>query len=91
MGSNEDNTEVDNTDETLPTVEAWEEEHGDDEDMDGSSGSADPAAKFRDIEVSEEEQQQIEEERQERLDPENRPDNAEVDNTGDNMPDVAKD
>ena len=32
--------------------------------------------------LSEEEKQQLEEERQERLDPENRPVNAEVDNTG---------
>ena len=34
---------------------------------------------------------EIEAERERRLDPENRPENAEVDNTGDNMPDVAKD
>jgi hypothetical protein len=34
---------------------------------------------------------EIEAERERRLAPENRPDNTEVDNTGDNMPDVAKD
>ncbi len=34
---------------------------------------------------------EIEAERERRLAPENRPENAEVDNTGDNMPDVAKD
>lgn len=35
-----------------------------------------------DFEVSEEEREEIEAERAERLDPENRPDNVEVDNTG---------
>lgn len=34
---------------------------------------------------------EIEAERERRLDPDNRPANAEVDNTGDAMPDVAKD
>ena len=34
---------------------------------------------------------EIEAERERRLAPENRPENAEIDNTGENMPDVAKD
>jgi len=41
-------------------------------------------------EPAKDEDDEIEEERQRRLDPDNRPDNAEVDNTGDDMPDVAK-
>lgn len=44
-------------------------------------GTADPGKKFREMEVSEEEQREIEEERQRRLDPANRPEGAEVDNT----------
>ena len=40
---------------------------------------------------SQSEIEEIEAERERRLDPENRPENAEVDNTGENMPDVAKD
>ena len=48
----------------------------------GRAGTADPGKKFREIEISEEEQREIEEERQRRLDPDNRPPNAEVDNTG---------
>ena len=82
-------TEVDNTDAELPTVKAWEEEHAS-EDTEGSAGTADPTKKFREMEVSEEEKKEIEEERERRLDPDNRPENAEVDNTGDNMPDIAK-
>jgi hypothetical protein len=75
-----DNAEVDNTDADLPTVRAFEEEHGGD-DVEGSAGSSDPSAAFRDIEVSEEEREEIERERERRLAPENRPENAEVDNT----------
>ena len=37
------------------------------------------------------EEEEIEAERERRLAPENRPENTEVDNTGENMPDVAKD
>jgi hypothetical protein len=33
---------------------------------------------------------EIEAERERRLAPENRPENAEIDNTGENMPDIAK-
>lgn len=88
---NDDTTEVDNTDSELPTLKAWEEEHAGDDDMDGSSGTADPTKAFREAEISDEEVAKIEEERERRLDPANRPEGAEVDNTGDNKPDVAKD
>jgi hypothetical protein len=84
-----DNTEVDNTDAELPTVEEWHEKYADQDPESG--GSADPTKRFREREVSEEEIAEIEAERERRLDPDNRPDNAEVDNTGDNMPDIAKD
>ncbi|WP_148614087.1 hypothetical protein [Nocardioides rubriscoriae] len=47
----------------------------------GLAGSADPGKRFREMEVSEEEQREIAAERERRLDPANRPDNAEVDNT----------
>ena len=47
----------------------------------GSAGSADPSATFRENPPDEEEQKEIEEERERRLDPENRPEGAEVDNT----------
>jgi hypothetical protein len=86
-----ENAEVDNTDATLPTVEAFAELNAGDDDAEGTAGSADPAAAFRDIQPSEEEAAEIEAERERRLAPENRPANAEVDNTGDNMPDIAKD
>lgn len=46
-----------------------------------SSGSAFTVGSAEE-EVSEEEREQLEKEREERLDPENRPVNAEVDNTG---------
>jgi hypothetical protein len=75
-----DEAEVDNTDADLPTVRAFEEEHADD-DVEGAAGSSDPSAAFRDIEVSDEEREEIEAERERRLAPENRPDHAEVDNT----------
>lgn len=91
MGSNDDTTQVDNTDAELPTVEAWKEEHAADEDVEGSSGSADPTRRFREEVPSAEEVAEIEAERERRLAPENRPENAEVDNTGENKPDVAKD
>ena len=85
-----ENAEVDNTDAELPTVEEFENRDAEDRSEEGQ-GTADPAEKFREIQPSEEEIAEIEEERQRRLAPENRPDNAEVDNTGDNMPEVAKD
>jgi len=84
-----DGTEVDNTDAELPTVEEWHEKYADQDPESG--GSADPTKRFREQKPSEEEIAEIEAERERRLDPDNRPDNAEVDNTGDNMPDIAKD
>jgi hypothetical protein len=47
----------------------------------GSAGSADPSKTFRENPPDEEEQKEIEEERERRLDPENRPEGSEVDNT----------
>lgn len=85
-----DNAEVDNTDATLPTVEEFAELNAG-EEQEGSAGTSDPSQAFREIHPSEEEVAEIEEERERRLAPENRPDNAEIDNTGENMPDVAKD
>lgn len=83
------NTEIDNSDAELPTVEEFarrEAEESDGED----AGTADPSEKFRQIEVSDEERREIEEERERRLDPDNRPPNTEIDNTGDAMPEIAK-
>jgi len=85
-----ENSEVDNSDATLPTVEEFNQRDAD-EKSDEGQGTADPAEKFREIQPSEEEIAEIEEERKQRLDPANRPDNAEVDNTGDRMPEIAKD
>ena len=48
---------------------------------DEAGGTADPTAKFREDTPSPDEIEQIERERAERLDPANRPPNAEVDNT----------
>lgn len=45
------------------------------------------AADTQDRELSEEDVEQIKKERDERLDPDNRPEGAIVDNTGDNAPD----
>lgn len=44
-------------------------------------GTSDPGKAFREMEVSEEERREIAEERERRLDPDNRPPGAEVDNT----------
>jgi hypothetical protein len=84
-----ENAEIDNTDTTLPTVEEFARRDAGDE-QEGSAGSSDPAAAFREIEPSEEEVAEIEAERERRLAPENRPENTEIDNTGDNMPEIAK-
>jgi hypothetical protein len=86
-----DNAEVDNSDAELPTVEEFARREAEDDQGDDDGGSADPSERFRELEVSEEERAEIEAERERRLDPDNRPDNAEVDNTGDAMPDIAKD
>lgn len=70
--------EVNNTDATLPTLEAWEAE----QDNEASGGTSDPSTVFREQEFSEEERAAMAEERERRLDPDNRPEGAEVDNTG---------
>jgi hypothetical protein len=60
-----------------------EKQHGDplfDVD-DAKAGSSDPSRRFREQEVSDEERESIEKARERRLADENRPDNAEVDNT----------
>jgi len=49
--------------------------------QEGSAGSSDPSKRFRDNPPDESEQKEIEEERERRLDPENRPEGSEVDNT----------
>ena len=85
-----DNTEIDNSDATLPTVEEFAELNAGDE-QEGSAGTSDPSEVFRENPPSDDEVKEIEAERERRLAPENRPDNAEVDNTGDKMPDIAKD
>jgi hypothetical protein len=85
-----ENAEIDNTDATLPTVEEFARRNAGDE-QEGRSGSSDPAAAFREIEPSEDEIAEIEAERQRRLAPENRPENTEIDNTGENMPEIARD
>ena len=81
-----DNAEVDNTDAELPTVEEFARREAEEKDGD-EQGTSDPSERFRAIEVSDEEQAELEEERRRRLDP----DNAEVDNTGDRMPEIARD
>ena len=48
----------------------------------GSAGSSDPSKRFKENPPDEDEQKEIEETREERLDPENRPEGSEVDNTG---------
>src|SRR4051812_42747290 len=78
-----ENAEIDNSDATLPTVEEFARINADDDDAEGSAGTADPSQFFRDNPPSDEEVREIEEERERRLDPENRPENAEVVNTGD--------
>ena len=84
-----ENAEIDSTDTTLPTVEEFARLNAGD-DQEGSAGSSDPAAAFREIEPSEEEVAEIEAERERRLAPENRPANAEIDNTGENTPEIAQ-
>jgi hypothetical protein len=59
--------------------------------MTDDHGTADPSKAFRENPPSEEEVAEIEAERERRLDPANRPKNAEVDNTGENMPAFIKD
>ncbi len=85
-----ENAEIDNADAELPTVKEFAQREAEEADDEAEQGSADPTEKFREIEVSDEEREEIEAERERRLDPDNRPENAEVDNTGDKMPDIAK-
>lgn len=69
------------TDEESTSSDETEQESTDsDSDSDGDTGGA--RAKPGEDNLSDEEKDQLEKERQERLDPENRPVNAEVDNTG---------
>jgi len=76
-----DNVEVDNSDATLPTVEDFARRNAGDE-QEGSAGRSDPSEAFRENPPSDEEVEEIKAERERRLDPDNRPDNVEVDNTG---------
>jgi hypothetical protein len=85
-----ENSEVDNTGKTLPTVEEFDRRNAD-EDPDAATGRADPSEVFREQRPDDDEIREIEAERERRLAPENRPENSEVDNTGDRMPDVARD
>lgn len=71
--------EVDNTGKPNPVVEEFEDRFGEDA---AAAGTSDPGKAFRENPPSAEEIKEIEETREERLDPDNRPDNAEVDNTG---------
>ena len=71
-------SEVDNSHATLPTLEAWEDE----QDPEEVAGTSDPGKVFREAEVSQEELDAMASERERRLDPANRPEGAEVDNTG---------
>ncbi len=76
---------IDNSDATLPTVEAFAEAERD-ESGEGVVGTSDPSEIFKENPPSEEEQAEIEEERKRRLDPGNRPENTEIDNTQDPPP-----
>ena len=86
-----DHAEVDNSGAELPTVDVFAAREREEAAGDEAGGSADPGERFREIEVSEEERAEIEAERERRLDPDNRPANAEIDNTGDAMPAAARD
>ena len=54
----------------------------DQDDSGSDQGSPDVTSSDDEAEISDEEREQLEKERQERLDPDNRPKNAEVDNSG---------
>jgi hypothetical protein len=75
-----ENAEVDNSGKTLPTVEKFKEMTAG-EEVEGEAGSSDPSKKFREMEIPEERVDEIENTRETRLDPDNRPENAEVDNS----------
>ncbi len=80
-----DGAEVDNTGDRMPEI-AKTAPAG----PEASVGHSDPSEVFRENPPDAAEVAEIEEERARRLDPENRPDGAEVDNTGDRMPDFVK-
>jgi hypothetical protein len=63
--------------------EPKDDSSGDDDPSaeEGSAGTSDPSKRFRENPPDEDEQKEIEETREERLDPENRPEGSEVDNT----------
>lgn len=73
------------TEDPAPAVTGADDAPADDSQDDGQDeavrGTADPGRKFREMEVSEDEKREIAEERERRLDPANRPEGAEVDNT----------
>ena len=83
--------EVDNTGETLPTVEKFDELNAGDAGVEGAAGTSDPSKAFKENPPSADEVREIEAERERRLATENRPEGAEVDNTGENLPDFIKD
>lgn len=76
-----DMAEIDNSDATLPTVEAFNAEQDD-----SVIGTSDPSEAFRENPPSEAEIAEIEKERERRLADENRPEGAVVDNTGKKAP-----
>ena len=85
-----EHSEVDNTDASLPTVDEFNEREAAERE-DEETGTADPTEKFRQMRPSDDEVAEIEAERRRRLAPETRPEHSEVDNTGDSMPDIARD
>jgi len=62
----------------------------DDRDAGRQAPGSDPGRAFRENPPDGHEVEEIEQERERRLDPANRPDGAVVDNTGENMPDFLK-
>ena len=81
-----DGAEVDNTGDRMPEIARSDP----DESAEGQAGHADPGEVFRENPPDEDEIREIEAERERRLDPDNRPDDAEVDNTGENVPDIVQ-
>jgi hypothetical protein len=82
-----DGAEIDNTGDKMPEIARSDP---DDESAEGQAGHADPGEVFRENPPDDDEVKEIEEERERRLAAENRPDGAEIDNTGENMPDFVK-
>ncbi|MGH3361709.1 MAG: hypothetical protein ACRDOM_04550 [Nocardioides sp.] len=62
--------------------ESDDSKHDDPAAEEGSAGSADPSRTFRENPPDDGEVKEIEEERERRLDAENRPEGVEIDNTG---------